>query len=46
MTIPLGRLAVTALATVALLAPALPAGAIVGGAPDAGEHPYVGQLIF
>jgi hypothetical protein len=46
MTIRFGRLAVTALATVALLAPALPAGAIVRGAPDAGEHPYVGQLIF
>ncbi|MBA3780739.1 MAG: hypothetical protein H0X12_02670 [Nocardioides sp.] len=26
--------------------PALPASAIVGGAPDAGEHPYVGQLLF
>ena len=23
-----------------------PASAIVGGAPDAGEHPYVGQLLF
>ena len=29
-----------------LIAPALPASAIVGGAPDAGEHPYVGQLLF
>ena len=29
-----------------LIAPALPASAIVGGAPDAGEHPYVGQLFF
>ncbi|MFC7362533.1 trypsin-like serine protease [Nocardioides astragali] len=34
------------LAAAALLAPALPAHAIVGGAPDAGEHPYVGQLLF
>ena len=24
----------------------LPADAIIGGAPDAGEHPYVGQLLF
>jgi hypothetical protein len=46
MTISIGRLAATALATAALLAPALPAHAIVGGAPDAGEHPYVGQLLF
>jgi hypothetical protein len=34
-------------AAVLLLAPTLPpASAIVGGAPDAGEHPYVGQLLF
>jgi hypothetical protein len=33
-------------AGVALAAPALPASAIVGGEPDAGEHPYVGQLLF
>jgi hypothetical protein len=46
MHLPLGRLAATALATVALVAPALPAHAIIGGAPDAGEHPYVGQLLF
>lgn len=46
MTIRIGRLAVTALATAALLAPTVPAHAIVGGAPDAGEHPYVGQLLF
>lgn len=46
MRIPLRRLAVTALATTALLAPTVPAHAIVGGAPDAGEHPYVGQLLF
>jgi len=46
MTTTLGRLAVVTLATAALLAPALPANAIVGGAPDAGEHPYVGQLLF
>ena len=30
----------------ALLAQTVPAQAIVGGAPDAGEHPYVGQLLF
>jgi len=29
-----------------LLAPALPAFAIVGGTPDNNEHPYVGQLLF
>jgi len=29
-----------------LLLPTAPASAIVGGAPDAGEHPYVGQLLF
>lgn len=29
-----------------LLMPPTPAAAIVGGAPDAGEHPYVGQLLF
>jgi len=29
-----------------LLAPTTPASAIVGGEPDAGEHPYVGQLLF
>ena len=46
MKIPLGRLAATALATTALLAQTLPAHAIVGGAPDAREHPYVGELLF
>ena len=36
-----------ALATGALLlSPVVPAHAIVGGAPDRGEHPYVGQLFF
>jgi hypothetical protein len=29
-----------------VLTPVVPASAIVGGAPDAGEHPYVGQLLF
>lgn len=29
-----------------VLTPALPAAAIVGGEPDNGEHPYVGQLLF
>ena len=28
-----------------LLLPTTPASAIVGGAPDDGEHPYVGQLL-
>lgn len=42
-----GRLALTFLASTALLAATTqPASAIVGGAPDAGEHPYVGQLLF
>lgn len=31
---------------IALVAPTVPAQAIIGGAPDAGEHPYVGQLLF
>ena len=34
------------LAAGALLIPAAPAAAIIGGEPDAGEHPYVGQLLF
>ena len=29
-----------------MLAPGAPVSAIIGGAPDAGEHPYVGQLLF
>jgi Trypsin len=29
-----------------LLLPTTPASGIVGGAPDEGEHPYVGQLLF
>ena len=29
-----------------LLLPAPPASAIVGGAPDDGEHPFVGELLF
>jgi hypothetical protein len=32
--------------TAALLLMPTPASAIVGGAPDEGEHPYVGQLLF
>jgi hypothetical protein len=28
------------------LAPHAPVSAIIGGEPDAGEHPYVGQLLF
>jgi hypothetical protein len=46
MITSLRRLATTMLAAVALLAPTLPAHAIIGGAPDDGEHPYVGQLLF
>ena len=30
----------------ALIAPTQPAHAIVSGTPDAGEHPYVGELLF
>jgi Trypsin len=30
----------------AMVASTSPAQAIIGGAPDAGEHPYVGQLLF
>jgi hypothetical protein len=30
----------------ALVAPTVPAQAIIGGTPDGGEHPYVGQLLF
>ena len=42
-----GRLALSLLASSALLvATTQPATAIVGGAPDDGEHPYVGQLLF
>jgi hypothetical protein len=33
-------------ASVLLVTASLPAGAIVGGEPDNGEHPYVGQLLF
>ena len=38
--------AVAATVVALLLSPAAPASAIVGGEPDAGEHPYVGQLLF
>jgi len=41
----LGSVLVAAATVVALAAP-FPADAIVGGAPDDDEHPYVGQLIF
>ncbi|HSU01254.1 MAG TPA: trypsin-like serine protease [Nocardioides sp.] len=41
------RLTLSLLASSALLvATTQPATAIVGGAPDDGEHPYVGQLLF
>jgi hypothetical protein len=47
MTRNLARSLATGVAVGAMLiAPALPASAIVRGAPDAGEHPYVGQLLF
>jgi hypothetical protein len=42
----LGGVAAAAAAGALLLTPLTPANAIVGGAPDAGEHPYVGQLLF
>lgn len=42
----LGVLAAAAAVGALALAPTAPAQAIVGGAPDAGEHPYVGQLLF
>jgi hypothetical protein len=41
----LSRVAAVAVGAV-LLAPVLPASAIVNGEPDEGEHPYVGQLLF
>ena len=37
---------VAVLSSTALAATSVPAQAIVGGAPDEGEHPYVGQLLF
>ena len=33
-------------ALVASIAIAAPVGAITNGAPDGGEHPYVGELLF
>jgi secreted trypsin-like serine protease len=41
-----GAAVAAAVSTAALFAPAMPAQAIVGGTPDGGEHPYVGQLLF
>jgi hypothetical protein len=38
--------AAAAVAGALLLTPLSPASAIVKGQPDAGEHPYVGQLLF
>src|SRR4029078_9749599 len=35
-----------AAALIAALAIAAPVGAITNGAPDNGEHPYVGELLF
>jgi hypothetical protein len=37
---------VAVLSSTALIATSVPAQAIIGGAPDEGEHPYVGQLLF
>jgi hypothetical protein len=34
------------IALIAVIALAVPAGAITNGEPDSGEHPYVGQLFF
>jgi Trypsin len=42
----LGGFAALAAGSALLLTATPPAGAIVGGVPDAGEHPYVGQLFF
>jgi len=38
--------AATCAAGALLMSPALPASAIVKGAPDEGEHPFVGELLF
>lgn len=40
------KLLVGTAAAALLLAPLAPASALVGGVPDEGEHPYVGQLLF
>lgn len=45
MNTRLGRAATLTVGAL-VFAPLVPASAIVGGAPDAGEHPYVGQLLF
>jgi secreted trypsin-like serine protease len=42
----LGGFAALAAGSALLLTATPPAGAIVGGTPDEGEHPYVGQLFF
>jgi hypothetical protein len=42
----LGGAAAAAAVGALLLAPSTPAQAIVGGTPDGGEHPFVGQLLF
>jgi hypothetical protein len=40
------KLIVVLAAAVGIMVQSVPAGAIVKGQPDAGEHPYVGQLLF
>ena len=40
------QVSASAVTVTAVLALAAPASAIVGGTPDDGEHPYVGQLLF
>jgi hypothetical protein len=40
------RFVLGVVAVIGVAAQAVPAGAIVKGEPDAGEHPYVGELLF
>ena len=40
------KLVVGLVAVAGVVAQSVPAGAIVKGQPDDGEHPYVGELLF
>lgn len=40
------KLVASLVAVLGVVAHSIPAGAIVKGQPDAGEHPYVGELLF
>jgi hypothetical protein len=42
----MNRLIVAAVMVASLVATVVPAAAIINGRPDAGEHPYVGLLVF